>query len=85
MLNAKESYKNMTLDQLASVIRMDWVRMYFGAVPYLSAMESLDNIENKYGLDSGKSIVAYFLSNAQTWRGDTAREVKAELNRRLKD
>ena len=85
MVNAKESYKNMTLDQLASVIRMDWVRMYFGAVPYLCAMESLDNIENKYGLDSGKSIVAYFLSNAQTWRGDTAREVKAELNRRLKD
>jgi hypothetical protein len=29
--------------------------------------------------DSAESIVAYFLSNAATWRGADARRIKAEL------
>ena len=29
-------------------------------------------------------ILRYFLANAGTWRGETAREVKAEIKRRLK-
>ena len=74
----------MTLSEIAVEVRRDWVKPYFGAVPYIQAMATLDNISQNYGLDSGKSIVAYFLSNAQTWRGETARLVKAELNKRLK-
>ena len=74
----------MTLSEIAVEVRRDWVKPYFGAVPYLQAMATLDNISQNYGLDSGKSIVAYFLSNATTWRGETARLVKAELNKRLK-
>jgi len=35
-------------------------------------------------LDSGKSIVSYFLANAGQWRGEVAKEVKAELKRRVK-
>ena len=35
--------------------------------------------DGKYFLDDWTSIVVYFLSNAQTWRGDVAREVKKEL------
>jgi len=35
-------------------------------------------------MDSGDSIVRYFLSNASTWRGETARRVKKELNAMLK-
>lgn len=58
--------------------------IYFGAKPYLDAMRSLDNISDNYGMDSGKSIVLYFLSNASTWRGETAKRVKAELNAMLK-
>lgn len=69
---------------IAQEIRQDWNAtskngIYFGAVPYLDAMSSLDKPTDKYGYDSGKSIILYFLSNANTWRGDTAKRVKAEL------
>jgi hypothetical protein len=77
-------YKDMSISQLAQVVRKDWKKVYFGAVPYLEAMFSLNNINDNYILDSGKSIVLYFLSNASSWRGDTARAVKAELKRRTK-
>lgn len=74
----------MTLATLATVIRRDWKSVYFGAVPYLDAMGTLDNIKQDYGHDSGKSIVTYFLGNATTWRGPVARAVKKELNNRIK-
>ena len=65
--------------EIASEIRKDWKKVYFGAVPYLDAMFSLDSIEDNYICDSGKSVVLYFLSNASTWRGETAKRIKAEL------
>ncbi len=65
--------------EIAAEIRRDWTRPYFGAEPYLSAMRSLDSIHDDYIYDSGKSIVLYFLANANTWKGETARRVKAEL------
>jgi hypothetical protein len=68
-----------SLSTIAREIAQDWTRPYFGAVPYLNAMRSLDSIHDKYIYDDGKSIVLYFLSNATTWRGDVARRVKAEL------
>jgi hypothetical protein len=55
------------------------------ARPYLVAMLALDNINQPYGADSGSSVVAYFLANAQQWRGATARRIKAELNAMLKE
>ena len=58
--------------------------MYFGAVPYVNAMQSLETIDDEYGADSAKSIVLYFLSNANTWRGEVARRVKAELKEMVK-
>lgn len=68
------------LYEIAREIRQDWGgKIYFGAVPYLQAMATLNSIEDNYGMDSGKSIVLYFLANAQTWRGETAKRVKAEL------
>jgi len=70
---------NRPLYEIAAEIRKDWKKVYFGAVPYLDAMQTLDRIEDNYIMDSGKSIVLYFLCNAGTWRGDTARRVKAEL------
>jgi hypothetical protein len=69
------------LYEIAAEIRRDWKKVYFGAVPYLDAMATLTSIEDNYGMDSGKSIVVYFLSNATTWRGETARRVKVELNK----
>lgn len=64
---------------IAREIREDWTKPYFGAVPYLEAMETLEGINDNYGYDSAHTIIIYFLSNATTWRGDTARRVKAEL------
>ena len=73
-----------TLSAIAREISLDWRKPYFGAVPYLSAMRSLGSINDNYYEDKGKSVVAYFLSNATQWRGDVARRVKAELNKMLK-
>ena len=42
-------------------------------------MATLNNINDNYGYDTAHSIVIYFLANATTWRGETARRVKAEL------
>ena len=67
---------------IAREIKKDWgTKVNYGAVPYLDAMSSLDKITDNYGMDSAKSIVLYFLSNATTWRGDKAKEIKAELKK----
>ena len=72
------------LYEIAADIRRNWLKPYFGAVPYIEAMGSLNSISDNYGFDSGDSIVRYFLSNAATWRGEDARRVKAELKGMLK-
>jgi hypothetical protein len=77
------SKQTRSLRVIAQEIRSDWKKVYFGAVPYLDAMSTLDSIEGNYYFDSAKSIVRYFLSNATTWRGDVARRVKAELREML--
>lgn len=68
-----------TLAAIARDIRTHWKKPYFGAVPYLDAMLTLGGIGDKYGLDDARSIVRYFLANANTWRGEDARRIKAEL------
>jgi hypothetical protein len=70
--------------QIADEISRDWKKVNYAAKPYLEAMYSLDSINDKYIMDSGRSIVAYFLSNASTWRGETAKRIKKELNAMLK-
>lgn len=76
--------QNRPLSAIASEIRKDWQKPYFGAVPYLDAMSTLDKISDNYFMDSAKTIVIYFLANAQTWKGEKAREIKKELNAMLK-
>jgi len=70
--------------QIASDVRKDWSKPYFGAVPYIQAMATMDSMDDSFGLDLGREIVLYFLANAGTWRGDVARRVKAELKGMLK-
>lgn len=70
--------------EIACDIRADWKKIWFGAAPYLTAMREMDKITDDYGMDSAKSIVLYFLSNATTWRGETARRIKKELNAMVK-
>ena len=65
--------------KVAQIIREDWKRVYFGAEPYLSAMETLSSINDRYFFDDGRSVVLYFLSNASTWKGEVAKQVKSHL------
>ena len=69
---------------IAADIRRNWKNVYFGAIPYLEAMRNLEAPGDKYGQDSARSIIAYFLSNARAWRGPEAKAIKAELNAMLK-
>jgi len=64
---------------IADEIIKDWKKPYFGAVPYLGAMRFLHTIEDSYGYDDARTVILYFMSNATTWRGEKAREIKAEL------
>jgi hypothetical protein len=72
------------LNEIAKEIKTDWKNVYFGAVPYLDAMSSLEKVTDKFYQDSAKSIVLYFLSNASGWRGETAKRIKKELNQMVK-
>jgi hypothetical protein len=68
------------LYEIAREIRKDWgAKVNFAAKPYLDAMASLTSINDNYGWDSGSTIVRYFLSNASSWRGETAKAIKKEL------
>jgi hypothetical protein len=69
---------------IAREIRKDWVNVNYAAKPYLSAMSGLESISDKHGMDSAKSIVLYFLSNASSWRGEKAKSIKAELKQMVK-
>ena len=51
--------------------------------PYQQAMRELTSIEDRYGMESAYEIVLRFLANATSWRGETARRIKAELNTHL--
>lgn len=59
----------------------------FGAVPYFEAMFSMarwgtEGPNDMYGADDLRGIVIYFLSNASSFRGETAKRIKAELKRK---
>lgn len=72
------------LNVIAKEIRTDWAKVNYGAVPYLDAMDTLNTITDRYYEDSAESIVAYFLSNASTWRGEVAKRIKLELNKMIR-
>jgi len=72
------------LHVIAEEIIANWKPVYFGAVPYLKAMACLGSMTDDYGCASADSIVLYFLSNARTWKGETAKRIKAELKKMVK-
>lgn len=80
----KNQTQTRSLSEIAREIRSDWKNVYFGAKPYLDAMSTLDKISDRYFEDSGTSVVAYFLANASSYRGEVAKRVKKELNTMLK-
>ena len=71
--------------EIAREIRKDWgAKVNYAAKPYLDAMMQLNSIDDYYYFDSAKSVVLYFLCNAGTWRGETAKRIKKELNEMCK-
>lgn len=82
---ATETNTVRSLSTIAAEIRKDWgSKLNPAAAPYLNAMSALNTVKDKYFLDDGKGIVAYFLSNATSWRGETAKRIKKELNAMIK-
>lgn len=79
----KEDLESMSIYRLMEVVKNDWSRPYFGALPYIAALMALTD-NGYYEEDSWQCLAVYFLANARTWRGPLARDVKVELNRRLK-
>jgi hypothetical protein len=76
-----------SISELARMAQRDWSKgkgVNFAAKPYLSAMRQMEKASDAYGADSGESVISYFLSNASSWRGPVAKQVKDELRRRLK-
>lgn len=65
--------------QIALMVTKDWKNVYYGAVPYLDAMRSLNSVNDNYYEDSARQVINYFLANATTWRGEIARAAKVKL------
>jgi hypothetical protein len=74
-----ESQRSRLIFEIGADIASSWTCPYFGAVPYIRAMMSLSTLRDGYGEESAPDIIAYFLANSGTWRGDDARRLKAEL------
>jgi hypothetical protein len=74
-----------SLGVIAGEIRADWKPANAAAKPCIDAMVTLRSVEESYYHESGRDIVNRFLANAGTWRGETARRIKAELQRLLED
>lgn len=78
--------KKRTFQQIARDIKSVWLNVYFGAVPYLEVMLTLDTSDpnDMYFYDTtAGDIVRYFLANAQTFRGADAKRLKTELKSML--
>jgi hypothetical protein len=75
--------ENRSLSTIAYEIARHWPKVNYAAVPYLAAMKELDSVRDNYYYDSGSRVVAGFLSNASTWRGEHAKRIKAELKAML--
>ncbi len=73
--------ENYSLSQIADIIYSDWKNISSEAELYLRAMSNLSSIQDTYGDDDAESIVRYFLSNAQKWKGQTAKAVKKHLKK----
>ena len=77
--------KKRTFQQIAKDIKSIWLNVYFGAVPYLEAMLTLNTSDPNamYLYNTAGDIVRYFLANAQTFKGADAKRLKAELKSML--
>lgn len=73
------------ISKIAREIRADWRRVNYAAEPYLQAMTQLNSVDEYVGYDDARGILIYFLVNATTWRGESARRIKTELREIIDD
>lgn len=73
--------KTASWSELGDLIAKHWSKPDVAAKPYIEALQGASP-DGMYGVERSRDHAAYFLSNASSWRGDEARQVKAELRRR---
>lgn len=82
---SKESSLQVTASrpiyEIAADIRREWgpSNVNYAAKPYLDAMLQLSDMNSRFYEDDAKTILAYFLSNAGSFRGGRAKELKDEI------
>jgi hypothetical protein len=78
--------KMPSVGEVARFIARAWPNVWFGAVPYLQAMASGTSFEpgESYIAEDQKTMVLYFLANAQTWKGPVAKATKDFLKAKYK-
>lgn len=73
--------------EIAEDIRADYAdrrkSVHWSAAPYVEAMRYLDTMQDSYFEDDAHSVMTYALSNLSSWRGETAKRVKAEMREML--
>lgn len=75
-----------TFALIAAEIQTKWKNVSPYAKPYLDAMATIFTSDKnaRYYFDTAETMVLYFLANAQGWRGEDARRIKAELKAMIK-
>ncbi len=83
--NKTETTYDLTLLSISEIAQMmiKHVKIHPWAKPYHTAMLGLTDLKDTYGVESARTIVLYFLSNARSMTGDFMRAAKKELNNRL--
>ena len=76
--------ERVTVSEIAYAIAKDWKNVSPYAADYLNAMKEINDIEGNYIHDSAKSVVLYFLANAGSYRGESARAYKDLLKKMVK-
>ncbi len=79
-----EDFKSLSISDIALEIRRNWKNVNYAAKPYLDALDSMETAQDTFGFDSGQSVIAYFLANASSFRGEIAKAIKKELLKRIK-
>jgi hypothetical protein len=76
--------ERVSVSEIAHAIAKDWQNVSPYAADYLNAMKEIRSVNDNYYADSAKSVILYFLANANTYRGENARSYKALLKEMIK-
>ena len=61
-----------------------WREKYWAAAPYINALLDCETVNDQYGADSAKILIAYLLGNLSGYKGDKAKALKKELKDLIK-